>query len=86
MYAIVTPILALVYKYHHDGREMTFYTTHRLLHLRINFSFLPLDQRQLLLQRLVAHFLHQRTVLAKPRRRRSPNPLHIILSLLLLPR
>ena len=28
MHAIVKPILTLVHNYRHDGREMTFYTTH----------------------------------------------------------
>ena len=28
MHAIVAPILKLAHKYHHDGREMKFYTTH----------------------------------------------------------
>ena len=28
MHAIVIHILKLVHKYHHDGREMTFYITH----------------------------------------------------------
>ena len=31
MHDIVTYILHLAHNYHHDGREMTFYTTHRAL-------------------------------------------------------
>ena len=30
MHAIVTPILTLAHNYRHDGREMTFYTTHQI--------------------------------------------------------
>ena len=30
MRAIVTPIVVLVHKYSHDGRDMTFYTIHLL--------------------------------------------------------
>ena len=48
MHAIVTRILKLVHKYHQDGREMTFNTTHhaRLIPIHLQHSHV-IDQYSL---------------------------------------